>query len=202
MKKVFLIVVVALYSLMALPASADTVDLLSIWKADKKNDLGGVDVDGDSSIDMGYGTCIVPNCEVNTGDLSKITSKEFWQGGVANDHPAPDMQNMLAFEGIVIGDLVKTLESNPASTKSLTSTVDFSGYITVKASGSVWLYFVEDLDGHGVDITIGNALDGKLHNISHYAEWGMSEVPLPAAAWFFITGLIGLAGIRKRGSTD
>ena len=36
MKKVFLIVVVALYSLMALPASADTVDLLSIWKADKK----------------------------------------------------------------------------------------------------------------------------------------------------------------------
>ncbi|MDC0003379.1 VPLPA-CTERM sorting domain-containing protein [Porticoccaceae bacterium] len=201
MKKVFLIVV-ALYSLMALPASADTVDLLSIWKADKKNDPGGVDIDGDSSIDMGYGTCIVPNCEVNTGDLSKITSKEFWQGGVANDHPTPDMQNMLAFEGIVAGDLVKTLESNPASTKSLTSTVDFSGYITVKASGSVWLYFVEDLDGHGVDITIGNALDGKLHNISHYAEWGMSEVPLPAAAWFFITGLIGLAGIRKRGSTD
>ena len=202
MKKVFLIVVVAMYSLMALPASADTVDLLSIWKADKNNDLGGVDVDGDSSIDMGYGTCIVPNCEVNTGDLSMITSKEFWQGNVANDHPTPDMQNMLAFEGIVAGDLVKTLESNPASTKSLTSTVDFSGYITVKASGSVWLYYVEDMDSDGVSITLGNALDGKLHDISHYAEWGMSEVPLPAAAWFFITGLIGLAGIRKRGSTD
>ena len=202
MKKVFLIAVVALYSLMALPASADTVDLLSIWKADKKNDLGGVDVDGDSSIDMGYGTCIVPNCEVNTGDLSMITSKEFWQGNVANDHPTPDMQNMLAFEGIGAGDLVKTLESNPASTKSLTSTVDFSGYITVKASGSVWLYYVEDMDSDGVSITLGNALDGKLHDISHYAEWGMSEVPLPAAAWFFITGLIGLAGIRKRGSTD
>jgi hypothetical protein len=57
------------------------------------------------------------------------------------------------------------------------------------------------MDSNGVAITLGNALDGKLHNISHYAEWGMSEVPLPAAAWFFITGLIGLAGIRKRGST-
>lgn len=201
MKKVFL-AVVTLYSLMALPASADTVDLLSIWKADKKNELGGVDIDGDSIIDMGYGTCIVPNCEVNTGDLSKITSKEFWQGGVANDHPTPDMQNMLAFEGIAMGDLVKTLEKDPVGTKSLTSTIDFSGYITVKASGSVWLYYVEDWNSDGVAITIGNALDGGWHDISHYAEWGMSEVPLPAAAWFFITGLIGLAGIRKRGSTD
>lgn len=201
MKKVFL-AVITLYSLMALPASADTVDLLSIWKADKKNELGGVDIDGDSIIDMGYGTCIVPNCEVNTGDLSKITSKEFWQGGVANDHPTPDMQNMLAFEGIAMGDLVKTLEKDPVGTKSLTSTIDFSGYITVKASGSVWLYYVEDWNSDGVAITIGNALDGGWHDISHYAEWGMSEVPLPAAAWFFITGLIGLAGIRKRGSTD
>ena len=201
MKKVFL-AVITLYSLMALPASADTVDLLSIWKADKKNELGGVDIDGDSIIDMGYGTCIVPNCEVNLGDLSKITSKEFWQGGVANDHPTPDMQNMLAFEGIAIGDLVKTLEKDPVGTKSLTSTIDFSGYITVKASGSVWLYYVEDWNSDGVAITIGNALDGGWHDISHYAEWGMSEVPLPAAAWFFITGLIGLAGIRKRGSTD
>lgn len=201
MKKVFL-AVVTLYSLMALPASADTVDLLSIWKADKKNELGGVDIDGDSIIDMGYGTCIVPNCEVNLGDLSKITSKEFWQGGVANDHPTPDMQNMLAFEGIAMGDLVKTLEKDPVGTKSLTSTIDFSGYITVKASGSVWLYYVEDWNSDGVAITIGNALDGGWHDISHYAEWGMSEVPLPAAAWFFITGLIGLAGIRKRGSTD
>lgn len=30
----------------------------------------------------------------------------------------------------------------------------------------------------------------------------IGEVPLPAAAWFFITGLVGLAGIRKRGSTE
>ena len=96
------------------------------------------------------------------------------QGGSANDHPIPDMQNMLAFEGVSLGSLSKTLENSPASTKSLVSSIDFSGYITVKASGSVWLYFVEDMDSNGVSITIGKALDGKLHDISHYAEWGVA----------------------------
>ena len=182
MKKLFLLAVMALLPWAGSLAVADTVDLLSIWAADKPNSPGGVDVDGDSSIDQAYGTCIVPNCEVTTGDLSKITSAEFWQGGSANDHPIPDMQNMLAFEGFSLGGLSKTLEASPASTTSLLSSIDFSGYITVKAAGSVWLYFVEDMDSNGVSITIGNALDGKLHDISHYAEWGISQVPLPAAA--------------------
>lgn len=200
MKKVFLITVIALYSLMVLPASADTIDLLSVWQADKTNNPGGVDEDGNGSIDQGYGTCIVPNCEVTTGDLSGITSGEFWQGSVANDHPSPDMENMLAFEGVTLNGLVKTLENSPANTKSLTSTADFSGYITVKASGTVWLYSVKDMDGNGVDITIGNALDNKLHDISHYAEWGVPQVPLPAAMWLFMSGLAGLVGLRRRKS--
>ena len=36
------------------------------------------------------------------------------------------------------------------------------------------------MDSNGVSITIGKALDGKLHDISHYAEWGVAQVPLPA----------------------
>jgi hypothetical protein len=48
------------------------------------------------------------------------------------------MQNMLAFEGIALGSLDKTLENSPANTTSLLSSIDFSGYITVKAAGSVW----------------------------------------------------------------
>jgi hypothetical protein len=202
MKELLLVAVLALLPWGASVAVADTVDLLSIWEADKPNNLGGVDEDGDGAIDQGYGSCVVPNCEVTTGDLSKITSAEFWQGGSANDHPIPDMQNMLAFEGVSLGSLSKTLENSPASTKSLVSSIDFSGYITVKASGSVWLYFVEDMDSNGVSITIGKALDGKLHDISHYAEWGVAQVPLPAAAWFFITGLAGLFGLRTYGRRE
>ena len=45
-------------------------------------------------------------------------------------------------------------------------------------------------------------MDGKLHDISHYAEWGVAQVPLPAAAWFFITGLAGLFGLRTYGRRE
>jgi hypothetical protein len=58
------------------------------------------------------------------------------------------------------------------------------------------------MDSNGVSITIGKALDGKLHDISHYAEWGVAQVPLPAAAWFFITGLAGLFGLRTYGRRE
>ena len=60
----------------------------------------------------------MPNCEATTGDLSKITSAEFWQGGSANDHPIPDMQNMLAFEGVSLGSLSKTLENSLQALKA------------------------------------------------------------------------------------
>ena len=50
MKKLFLAAVIVLWPLAAIPALADTVDLLSIWEADKPNDLGGVDEDGDAAV--------------------------------------------------------------------------------------------------------------------------------------------------------
>ncbi|MDA8782427.1 VPLPA-CTERM sorting domain-containing protein [bacterium] len=198
MKKLLLIAVFLVWPFAVSPVLGDTINLLSIWEADKKNNPGGVDEDGNGTIDQGYGSCVVPNCQVNTGDLSQMTSAEFWQGGVANDHRTPDMENMLAFEGVSLGSLDKALEVSPANTKTLSSSANFSGYISVKASTSVWLYFVEDMDGNGVSITIGNALDGKLHDISHYAEWAVTQVPLPAAAWFFITGIAGLFGLRRQ----
>ena len=197
MKKILLLAVILFWPLAVAPVYGDTINLLSIWEADKKNNPGGVDEDGNGTIDQGYGSCVVPNCQVTTGDLSQMSSAEFWQGGVANDHPTPDMENMLAFEGVSLGGLHKTFEASPASTKTLLSTIGFSGYITVKASTSVWLYYVEDMHNDGVSITIGNALDGKLHDISHYAEWGVAQVPLPGAAWFFITGLVGIFGLRR-----
>ena len=201
MKKVLVVAVILFWPLALSPVYADTINLLSIWEADKnKNDLGGVDEDGNGTIDQGYGACVAPSCQVNTGDLSQITSAEFWQGGVANDHRTPDMENMLAFEGVSLGGLDKTFEASPASTKTLLSSIGFSGYITVKASTSVWLYYVEDMYNDGVSITIGNALDGKLHDISHYAEWGVTQVPLPGAAWFFNTGLVGIFGLRRQKS--
>ena len=197
MKKILLLAVILFWPLAVAPVYGDTINLLSIWEADKKNNPGGVDEDGNGTIDQGYGSCVVPNCQVTTGDLSQMSSAEFWQGGVANDHPTPDMENMLAFEGVSLGGLDKTFEASSASTKTLLSTIGFSGYITVKASTSVWLYYVEDMHNDGVSITIGNALDGKLHDISHYAEWGVAQVPLPGAAWFFITGLVGIFGLRR-----
>ena len=53
MKELLLVAVLALLPWGASVAVADTVDLLSIWEADKPNNLGGVDEDGDGAIDEG-----------------------------------------------------------------------------------------------------------------------------------------------------
>ena len=120
MKKILLLAVILFWPLAVAPVYGDTINLLSIWEADKKNNPGGVDEDGNGTIDQGYGSCVVPSCQVTTGDLSQMSSAEFWQGGVANDHPTPDMENMLAFEGVSLGGLDKTFEASSASTKTIT----------------------------------------------------------------------------------
>ena len=80
------------------------------------------------------------------------------------------------------------------------TTVDFTGYLTIKAASFVWLFQINDdgIAGNQLEVAIGTALDGKDHDISHFTQWAVSEVPLPAAAWLFITGLLGLIGLRKR----
>jgi hypothetical protein len=135
---------------------------------------------------------------VTTGSIADITSGAFWSTGTAQDHPA-DTANMLAFEGVAIPGLTGIKDPSSFSGQTLMTTADFTGYLTVKASTFVWLYQINDdnVSGNQIEVEIGTALDGKEHDISHFTQWAVTEVPIPAAAWLFITGLFGLAGLRK-----
>ena len=111
------------------------------------------------------------------------------------------MVNMLAFEGVVIPGLSGVKTDAPDISidgQKLKTSADFTGYLTVKASSFVWLFQVNDdgASGNQLEIEIGKALDGKDHDVSHFTQWAVSEVPVPAAAWLFITGLFGLARLR------
>ena len=198
MKKVMLITLFALCSFALSPAQAGTVDLLSIWAIDKNNSPGGVDEDGDGTIDQGFASPTCATCVVTTGSIADITSSDFWSTGSAQDHP-DDMDNMLAFEGIVIPGLAGDKDPSSFTGQTLKTTVDFTGYLTVKASTFVWLFEIKDdgIAGNQIEVVIGQALDGKNHGVSHFTQWAVTEVPVPAAAWLFVSGLFGLARLRK-----
>jgi hypothetical protein len=203
MKKVIFITLLAFCSFVLSPAHAGTIDLLSVWAADKKKSSGGVDENagntqfGDGGIDQFFpDSC--STCAVTTGSIADITLSAFWSTGTAQDHPA-DMVNMLAFEGVVVPGLTGDKDPNSFSGKTLMTTADFTGFLTVKASTFVWLFQIEDdgILGNQLEVEIATALDGKEHDISHFTQWAVTEVPIPAAAWLFVTGLLGLAGLRK-----
>lgn len=113
------------------PAHAGTVDLLSIWSADKgKKTSGGVDEKlgntpfGDGVIDQFFpDSCTT--CAVTTGSIADITSGDFWSTGTAHDQPA-DMANMLAFEGVVIPGLTGNKDPASFSGQKLLTTADFT----------------------------------------------------------------------------
>jgi hypothetical protein len=180
--------------LLVLPvAQADTVDLLEIWGPD------GVDQGGDNNGVTDLLFCST-SCGgvIAAGDISDINANQFYgaNGNVATaqDHPNPDMVNMLAFEGVVVPGLTGNKIETGFSGKTITTSTDFVGYVTIKAASLVWLFLIEDdgIQGNTVQVAITGQND-----VSHYTEWAVSEVPLPAAAWLFFSGLIGLAGLRK-----
>lgn len=204
MRKLFLATVFTLCSIALIPVQAGTIDLLSIWSADKGQTSGGVDENagntqfGDGVIDQ-YFPSSCTTCTVTTGSIADITSGAFWSTGTAQDHPA-DMTNMLAFEGVVIPGLTGVKDPTSFSGQSVMTTADFTGYLTIKAASFVWLFHIKEdgILGNQLEVQIGTALDGKDHDVSHFTQWAVSEVPLPAAAWLFISGLLGLIGLRKR----
>ena len=203
MNKQILITLFTLCSLALSPVQAGTIDLLSVWAADKNKTSGGVDENagntpfGDGVIDQDFATTCT-TCAVTTGSLADITSSAFWSTGTAQDHLA-DVTNMLAFEGVVIPGLTGVKDPSSFTGRKLMTTADFTGYLTVKASSFVWLFQINDdgVLGNQLEVEIGSALDNKEHDISHFTQWAVTEVPIPAAAWLFITGLFGLAGLRK-----
>ena len=118
------------------PAHAGTIDLLSVWSADKGRTSGGVDENalntafGDGVIDQFFpDSCTT--CVVTAGSIGDITSGDFWSTGTAHDQPA-DMINMLAFEGIVIPSLTGNKDPASFSGQGLLTTADFTGYLTVR----------------------------------------------------------------------
>ena len=118
--------------LLVLPvAQADTVDLLEIWGPD------GVDQGGDNNGVTDQLFCST-SCGgvISAGDISDINANQFYgaNGNVATaqDHPNPDMVNMLAFEGVVIPGLTGDKDPNSSiSGQTLWTTADFTGYLTV-----------------------------------------------------------------------
>jgi hypothetical protein len=65
-------------------------------------------------------------------------------------------------------------------------------YFSIKKQNFLW--FFENTSGGSLTV----AMQGD--NYSHWTKYGdtVSEVPLPAAAWLFGSGLIALVGLKRR----
>lgn len=71
--------------------------------------------------------------------------------------------------------------------------------ITLTDGDAFYLGLIEDDFNLGfTSITLSSFDDNYLFNVDDITAAQISPVPLPAAAWLFASGLLGLAGIRRR----
>jgi hypothetical protein len=66
--------------------------------------------------------------------------------------------------------------------------------------GSLWAANsdLQLLEGIGVEYAFGTTYSPRGWNGTIYYETEMSAVPVPAAVWLFVSGVIGLAGVARR----
>ncbi len=85
---------------------------------------------------------------------------------------------------------------------TLTSNLDTGVmyYSQGTAVGNTWAANsdLQLLEGIGIEYAFGTAYSPRGWNGAVYYEMSASEVPVPAAAWLFASGLIGLTGFARR----
>lgn len=142
------------------------------------------------------------------GTIDCTTSCLGFQGSEAGIIGAVSLNNLLADDYDKLGspsqelDLLNQLLIRiPEPTVLTVTSHDGDGdgfstnrqYFSIKKAQDIW-YFKNDSGG-----SVSVSLNGE--DYSHWAEYG-AEVPIPAAAWLFGSGLIGLAGIARKRKTS
>lgn len=101
------------------------------------------------------------------------------------------------------------LSANSFTSLSITLTSDLNtgvmSYSQVIAAGNTWVGNIwaansdlQLLEGTGIEYAFATTYSPQGWNDTVYYETATSEVPVPAAAWLFASGLIGLTGFARR----
>ena len=129
---------------------------------------------------------------------------KFYDGNITPQNPLNIKAATEEAFGLTSGSLSFVSEEAVPDTSdsSFTSSVGFN-YLAVHFGGSeLFFYWDNAINSFSIanykNITVG--ADGKGGGISNYRAYsdGLSEVPVPAAAWLFGTALLGLMGLRRK----
>ena len=71
-------------------------------------------------------------------------------------------------------------------------------YISLKSSTEFIVYSVIGLTSGTWDTSSLSTPSGNTPALSHMSFWSTTPVPIPAAAWLFGTGIVGIVSMRRR----